>query len=477
MAAVDTMTIPHVSALAPQDPGQIASLLANSADLTVLLTADGIICDQVIASPELPPSLFIGWPGRALSETVTVESRQKINQLINDAGNDAPARWRQVNHPVHGGADIPISYTALKAGPEGHIIAVGRDMSGMAALQRRLLAAEQSIEQEYQRLRNAETRFRILLQSASDAIIVVEAKTGRVAECNPAAAALLNRPLRKLQSANINDVFEEVDGEKIKVALYGLQTAGRAEDIVLSPTADNQQAVLSFSMFRQENATYYLLRMTAHAVGTSAVVMPKAQSRVVQVINSMPDGFVVADQDMKVLTANAAFLELAQLGSEDQARGVHLDRWIGRQGFDVDSIMSRLRDAGSIRSYRTIMRGQYGAVEDVEISGVFVAEGDTPCFGLSLHYPSRSKPASETRSIQDHALLRTGDDFTRLVGKLPLKDLVRESTDIIEKLCIEAALRMNGDNRAGAAEMLGLSRQSLYVKLHRYGIDTQTLNS
>jgi DNA-binding protein Fis len=29
---------------------------------------------------------------------------------------------------------------------------------------------------------------------------------------------------------------------------------------------------------------------------------------------------------------------------------------------------------------------------------------------------------------------------------------------------------MTGDNRASAAEMLGLSRQSLYVKLRRYGL-------
>ena len=47
---------------------------------------------------------------------------------------------------------------------------------------------------------------------------------------------------------------------------------------------------------------------------------------------------------------------------------------------------------------------------------------------------------------------------------------MRESTDLIEKLCIEAALDMTHDNRASAAEMLGLSRQSLYVKLRRYGI-------
>ncbi len=47
---------------------------------------------------------------------------------------------------------------------------------------------------------------------------------------------------------------------------------------------------------------------------------------------------------------------------------------------------------------------------------------------------------------------------------------MRESTDLIERLCIEAALELTGDNRASAAEMLGLSRQSLYVKLRRYGL-------
>jgi DNA-binding NtrC family response regulator len=37
-------------------------------------------------------------------------------------------------------------------------------------------------------------------------------------------------------------------------------------------------------------------------------------------------------------------------------------------------------------------------------------------------------------------------------------------------MCIEAALELTHNNRASAAEMLGLSRQSLYVKLRRFGI-------
>ena len=63
--------------------------------------------------------------------------------------------------------------------------------------------------------------------------------------------------------------------------------------------------------------------------------------------------------------------------------------------------------------------------------------------------------------------------MTELVGRVPLRDIVRETTDLIERLCIEAALELTSDNRASAAEMLGLSRQSLYITQRRFGIGDQ----
>jgi DNA-binding NtrC family response regulator len=78
------------------------------------------------------------------------------------------------------------------------------------------------------------------------------------------------------------------------------------------------------------------------------------------------------------------------------------------------------------------------------------------------------RPVAENRS--NHSLPRSVEQLTELVGRVSLKELVRETTDVIERLCIEAALELTGDNRASAAEMLGLSRQSLYVKLRRYGL-------
>jgi DNA-binding NtrC family response regulator len=41
---------------------------------------------------------------------------------------------------------------------------------------------------------------------------------------------------------------------------------------------------------------------------------------------------------------------------------------------------------------------------------------------------------------------------------------------MIERLCIEAALQVSGNNRASTAQLLGLSRQGLYLKLHRHGL-------
>ena len=80
----------------------------------------------------------------------------------------------------------------------------------------------------------------------------------------------------------------------------------------------------------------------------------------------------------------------------------------------------------------------------------------------------------ERRVTHDHPvaskLPSSIDQVTQRVGRVPLKELVRESTDLIEALCIETALEVTQDNRASAAELLGLSRQSLYAKLRRFNI-------
>jgi transcriptional regulator PpsR len=194
----------------------------------------------------------------------------------------------------------------------------------------------------------------------------------------------------------------------------------------------------------------------------------KATSILLKYFDAAPDGLVITQFDGRIVKANAAFIEMAQLGNAEQSRGELLDRWLGRAGIDFSVALANLRQNGSIKLFSTALRGEHGATADVEVSAVSLADGDQkPGFGFAIRNVEK-RLSAVAPSAQE--LPRSVAQLTELIGRVPLRDLVREATDVIEKLSIEAALELTGDNRASAAEMLGLSRQSLYVKLRRFGL-------
>ncbi|MEO1282865.1 MAG: helix-turn-helix domain-containing protein, partial [Pseudomonadota bacterium] len=135
---------------------------------------------------------------------------------------------------------------------------------------------------------------------------------------------------------------------------------------------------------------------------------------------------------------------------------------------DFNVLLANLREHGSLRFFSTTLVGAQGAQAEVEISAVSVDASDPALLGFVIRDVTGRMSAGV--GAGERELPKSIAQLTELVGRVPLKDLVRETTDIIERLCIEAALQLTGDNRASAAELLGLSRQSLYVKLRRYGI-------
>ena len=179
------------------------------------------------------------------------------------------------------------------------------------------------------------------------------------------------------------------------------------------------------------------------------------------------DGLAVVDGEGRIQAANAAFLSLAELAQGALAEGQALDQWLGRTPVDVRVLLKNLRQHGVLTPYVTQFRGRYGATAEVEVSGAKLPGSGEPRFALTLRdltHRSAATPVVESDAP------RSIDQLTELVGRVPLRDVIRESSDVIERLCIEAALQLTGGNRASAAEMLGLSRQSLYVKLRRYGL-------
>jgi DNA-binding NtrC family response regulator len=88
-------------------------------------------------------------------------------------------------------------------------------------------------------------------------------------------------------------------------------------------------------------------------------------------------------------------------------------------------------------------------------------------FAFVIRDASRVESARPTDSMLSSDNVRS---ILGMVGTASLKDIVARSSDVVEKMCIEAAVDLTQNNRVAAAEMLGLSRQSLYVKLRKYDL-------
>lgn len=449
------------------DAETAATLIAATADVALVIDRKGVIRDVATGTDELAAEVESQWLGRAWTETVADDSRAKIESLLREASQKAPPRWRQVNHPLAPNNNLPVVYSAVQVGTDGRIVAVGRDLRVVAALQQRLLDAEQSIERDYSRLRHAETKYRLLFQLSAEAVLVLEAASFKITEANPAAAELLGSSSRRLVGRSFPEGFDAPSTQALQVMLAAVRTSGRADGQHVRAGEGGREFIASASLFRQDNHSFFLVRLAALATETSAARVSKARSRLLDVVETSPDGLVVTDTDGRVLVANRSFLDFAQLATEEQARGESLDRWLGRPGADLSVLTANVRQHGSVRLFATSLRGEYGANADVEISAVSVQEGGEPCYGFAIRNVER-RSSTEARPIRE--LPRSVEQLTELVGRVALKDLVRETTDVIERLCIEAALELTGDNRASTAEILGLSRQSLYVKLRRYGL-------
>jgi transcriptional regulator PpsR len=235
---------------------------------------------------------------------------------------------------------------------------------------------------------------------------------------------------------------------------------------VLVRLNSGQAFMASASQFREDQSLQFLLRLCTQA-GPATPVVPTGNQLLARIMEQAPDAMAVTDLDGRILTVNQAFVDLAELGNADLARGVLLDAWLGRSGVDLRVLLTNLRQHGTVRLYATQMRGELGSSAEVEISAVAITHGDDKCLGFTIRDMGR-RLSVDVRAPRE--LPRSASQMTELVGRMPLKDIVRETTDLIEQLCIEAALQLTGDNRASAAEMLGLSRQSLYIKLRRFGL-------
>ena len=154
--------------------GLARAFVSLSSDIALVIDDAGIV--TAVAQNEQAPMnpAAQSWVGQPWAQTVTGDTRSKIESMLADACAGGVGRRREVNHAGDTGDDLPVAYTALRLGEHGPVLAVGRDLRSMAAIQQRFLDTQQALERSYWRARHDEVRYRLLYQVATDAVATVD---------------------------------------------------------------------------------------------------------------------------------------------------------------------------------------------------------------------------------------------------------------------------------------------------------------
>ena len=441
-----------------------AELAAVGSDIALILSEKGEVQDVSYANASLQPYAPDKWIGRPWEAIVTTESVDKVRALLSDITAARSTRRRQINHPQEGLPDLPVNYALVAIDGSSSTVALGQDLRKIADMQSRMVQNQLEMEREYRDLRQAETRYRMLFQLIAQPMFIVDGDLLRILDVNRAAAELVERPSSRLVGETVTTLFRRGAREDIDAVLEAAQRQGTADSLEVRLANQDGSYAMTVQPFRDDGKVNLLVRLRQITRegedADSDAFDPQG------LIWELPEAVVVTDGEGIVEQPNDQFLNMVKAVTREHVIGRNLNSWVGSAAIDMQLLMSNLKEKGEVRSFSTVIRDDFGKSIPVRIAAKRLTGPRSSRIGFLI---AEATGDSGYPSVTG-ALPYEPSNFGELVGRVPLKELLREASDIIEKLCIEAALRQTGNNRASAAEMLGLSRQSLYIKLKRHGV-------
>lgn len=467
--------LPDLSALSALAPQLAQTFVSMASDIALVIDASGVIRNVAMGAHPIADDAG-QWVGRRWSETVSGDTRLKVEQLLSEAHAGQVTRRREVNHTGDAGEAVPVAYAAVRLGRDGPVLAVGRDLRAVSAIQQRFLDAQQALERDYWRQRQNESSHRMLMQVATDGVLVVDATSLHVVEANRAALQLFQRTVDTLVGQPLQAGIAPIAQAAVEELLAAARTTGRPGEIralVCAAGDPPEQALpvdLSATPFRAGDTVLLLVRVrAADRLGRLHV----SAERLADFVERTPDAVVITDALGRVLTANPAFGVLCRdagaSGLAEPPLGLRLDEALGDPDQRLVGLLAEARRMG-IAEQRVVCVGhRLGEHLDIELSAALLAEGDQECLGLILRRLGK-RHAGLPPQVGELALAI--DRLATQVGAASLPELLQQTADLAERHLIESALdRVHGD-RQQAARLLGISAADLWARMAHLGLDT-----
>lgn len=443
------------------------AFVSLASDIALVIDDEGVVT-RVAQNSDTPLSqAAASWVGRPWADTVTGETRRKIELMLADLSVTGVARRREVSFASDGG-EIPIALTALRLGSGGPVIAVGRDLRAVAAIQQRFLDAQQELERSYWRARQLESRYRLLFQVATDAVMTLEAHSLRIVEANHAAVTMLaggpGGAGTPLAGQVATQLFDAASRAAVQGLLDNARASGRPAEIPARLAGGLRAVAASATPFRARDGMRLLLRVRVQDVVASD---PHAElgPALARLVDTTADGVVVTDSGGRVLMANPAFVAMAGAESEERVRARPIADWIGRIPEDVPALIAGVHGHGIARLVRTSLRRGAGRGEiDVDVWAALLTEGDQECFGFTVRACAEPKLATShdaRRAQLLRALAEIEAEAEAQWGLEASAPVLERGRRLLDQYLANVALERAAGEFTRAAAMLGVAEEEL----------------
>jgi transcriptional regulator PpsR len=440
-------------------------------DVTLRLDSSGVI-KRVAGSTAVQDESLESWVGRSWADTVVPGGGDHVRRVIEDAGASGVSILLQLKQRFPSGRELLMEYTTVRLEEGSDLLAVGKNLHAVAELQAGLREAQREGERHSWQSRDLETRYRLLFDASHEALVLLDAKALTVVEINPAGA-------RDLHLASGDDFLVGVD-EREQKRLRGMfkrvRDYGRSPRILLHFGANRSLWGARASLVPAEPEPLLMVQLALveelRPNNEARAQEQRPSFSVEGLMERLPDAFVVIDGQSVVARANRAFVDLTRAKNENALLGGRLDRWFMQPGAPAADLLAQLRDMRVIQDFETKLRTEDGDEVEVSVTGATSSEGPNQHFGLLIKRIKRKPTGDNQRGLLQDATRKLEEAH----GTTSLPNLVRDAADMLERRYIEAALNLSNDNRTAAAELLGISRQSLHLKLNRYALTSGSID-
>lgn len=448
------------------EPEFLSSIIGAASDIALVVSAERIILSVVVNKTTASFGDLSHWEGRSVLDFLTVESIEKFEGAHRPyLEGKLPDRSLELNHCEAQAWQYPVRYTFHRFGYENAVLLLGRDLRPIAETQQQLVQAQIALEQGFETRREFDARYRVLMSQVPEPVVFVSTQSGRLEDANPAAAELFGMKVESLVGCQFHTLATERSGEELLETLVNATLNEDGARVTMRIKRSGEELQVNPTVFRARGQRILMCRLLGKTKGDAGTDATSVQAAAL--FRNSGDAICFTDPKGVIASVNDGFMDLVGAGHLGDLVGKSLGDFLARGQIDLGVLTDNAERGSQMRMYGTKVVNRLGSAVPVEISTTRIEDPNHPGIGLILRDTTR---AASLRQGDTGSGSEANRKVVELVGSASLKEIVAQTTDVVEKMCIETAVALTKNNRVAAAEMLGLSRQSLYVKLRKFGL-------